>query len=203
MSLGEHLIYALLWLSFGVLHSLLADQRLKTALTGLVGGKYRLIYNLIATAHFVAIFLVGRWWLSSGAVAFSWSPLVHLVATGAQILGLGVIIVAFTHYDLGRFSGLKELRSRAADAKGGPDAETLHTEGLHRWVRHPLYLGVFLVIWARASDEFALATAIWASLYLVIGTMMEERRLLMIYGEDYAVYQSRVPMFLPWKLFTS
>ena len=71
------------------------------------------------------------------------------------------------------------------------------TRGIHRYVRHPLYSAMFLMFWGRAFDEAALMTALWATLYLVIGTRFEERKLLQIYGEDYARYSAAVPRFLP------
>jgi protein-S-isoprenylcysteine O-methyltransferase Ste14 len=35
------------------------------------------------------------------------------------------------------------------------------------------------------------------SLYLVIGALFEERKLLQEFGEDYAAYQDRTPMLFP------
>lgn len=201
MTIAEHVIYALLWLSFGVLHSMLADQRLKCSAARFIGSQYRLAYNLIALIHFAAIFFIGRQWLAADAVEFAWSPVLQTASLGAQLLGLGVLLAALTRYDLGLFSGLAQIRARSAGEDHATDEEPLQTTGLHRWVRHPLYLGLFLIIWARASDEFALATAIWASVYLVVGTKLEERRLLAKYGAAYSAYKSEVPMYLPWKIF--
>ena len=79
-----------------------------------------------------------------------------------------------------------------------PD-EGLRIDGLHRYVRHPLYSGLFLMLWGHAQTEFALATAFWGSVYLVIGTLFEERRLIARYGQAYAAYRSRVPAFVPWR----
>ena len=75
--------------------------------------------------------------------------------------------------------------------------ETLRIDGLHRYVRHPLYSGLFLILWGHAQTEFALATAIWASIYLVIGTVFEERRLIERYGEAYRDYRARTPAYVP------
>ena len=77
--------------------------------------------------------------------------------------------------------------------------EPLATGGLNAFVRHPLYSGLFLVLWARVSNDLTLATALWGSLYLVIGSRFEERRLLRVYGEAYARYRAAVPAFVPWK----
>ena len=70
---------------------------------------------------------------------------------------------------------------------------------LHRFIRHPLYSGLFLVLWGHAQTEFALATALWGSVYLVIGAGFEERRLIDRYGDAYRTYRARVPAFVPWR----
>jgi len=201
MTVADHVIYALLWLSFGVLHSMLADQRLKSFAARFIGSQYRLAYNLIALIHFAAVFFVGHQWLAADAAEFEWSPVWQMASLGSQLLGLAVLFAALTRYDLGLFSGLTQVNARSVGTDHATDEEPLQTTGLHRWVRHPLYLGLFLIIWARASDEFALATAIWASVYLLVGTKLEEGRLLAKYGAAYSAYESKVPMYIPWKIF--
>lgn len=203
MTVADHIIYALLWMSFGFLHSMLADQRLKSSAARLIGSRYRLAYNLIALVHFAMVFFIGRQWLAANATEFSWPSAMQVALVGIQLLGLGIILAALMRYDLGLFSGLAQVKLKSEDADHAADTEPLHTDGLHRWVRHPLYLGLFLIIWARTTDEFALATAIWASLYLVIGTKLEEGRLATKYGEAYIAYKSKVPMYVPWTIFKS
>jgi protein-S-isoprenylcysteine O-methyltransferase Ste14 len=79
------------------------------------------------------------------------------------------------------------------------DDEPLRLDGLHRFVRHPLYTGVFLILWGRVDGDFELATAVWGSLYLLIGTWFEERRLVKLYDGSYVDYRRRVPAFIPWR----
>jgi protein-S-isoprenylcysteine O-methyltransferase Ste14 len=88
----------------------------------------------------------------------------------------------------------------APPAREDRDApEPLRLDGPHRFVRHPLYTALFLVLWGRAFDEAMIATAVWGSLYLIVGTRFEERKLLRLHGAAYARYRARVPAFLPWK----
>jgi len=77
--------------------------------------------------------------------------------------------------------------------------EPLRLDGLHRFVRHPLYAAGLLILWGRIGGPFELATAVWGTLYIVIGTAMEERRLARLYGADYTAYRQRVPAYVPWK----
>lgn len=201
MTMLEHTAYAFLWLSFGVGHSALADRRLKRPLQRFVGSGYRIAYNIVAVAHFAAIYFLGRFLLASNGLSFSFPQFWQPISFAMQVSGIGIIVVALSHYDLGRFAGTTQIRRRETDVDGEAAAERLHISGLHRWVRHPLYLGVFLVLWSRVTDEFGLATAVWASIYLIVGAKLEEGRLVDIYGDAYAAYRQRVPMFFPIRIY--
>jgi protein-S-isoprenylcysteine O-methyltransferase Ste14 len=108
------------------------------------------------------------------------------------------MLIGLRGYDLGRLAGTHQIRVADGGAED-PEDEPLRVDGLHRYVRHPLYTGGFLILWGRVDGDLELATAIWASLYLVIGSRFEERRLLTLYGAEYADYRRRVPAFFPWR----
>jgi len=52
-------------------------------------------------------------------------------------------------------------------------------------------------------DVSGLITNIILTIYLVVGTVLEERKLLMEYGEDYRQYQKKVSMLIPFKYLKS
>lgn len=143
--------------------------------------------------HLGAIWWLGRFWLG-GATPLKLPADVGNIGDGLAVIGLVVIGIALTGYDRGRFLGTTQLR----DPQTTPD-EDLKLGGLHRYVRHPLYSGMFLLLWGHAQTEFAIATALWGCVYLVIGAGYEERRLVARYGAAYADYRARVPAFIPWR----
>ena len=195
-----HLIYALGWLSFGAVHSVLAGPGAKHRLNALFGDYYRLSYNLFAVLHIGAVWVFGQRTLD--ASPFALEPGIETALTAIRGLGVLVLILALREYDLGLFSGLKQIRAgkQGAATNGDEDGdEPLVTDGLHRFVRHPLYLGVIMILWGGAVSDFGLATAVWGSLYLFIGARHEERSLSALYGEAYADYKRRVPAVIPWK----
>ena len=53
------------------------------------------------------------------------------------------------------------------------------------------------MLWGGAISLLGFWTAIWGTLYLVIGSRFEERKLVNIYGDDYQRYQQDVPQFFP------
>ncbi len=194
---AAHLIYALAWLTFGLGHSLLASEGLTAGLRSRLGAFYRLTYNLFAAAHLALVWLVGAW-LFAGAPAYDRPPLLAAAMTGGAIAGLVVLAVGLTGYDLGRFAGTTQIRHHLIGLQAC-EHEPLRMDGIHRFIRHPLYAGAVLVLWGRIADDFDLATAAWASLYFFVGTLFEERRLLRLYGEEYAEYRRRVPAVVPWR----
>ena len=197
MSLAFHFLYALLWATFGLGHSALADARVKARLKPYFRAGYRLAYNLFAVVHVALILGVG-WWLLGNGEVFARPDWLRVPQWGMTALGAVVLFAALFGYDLGRFAGTAQLRAWTL-GKFLDDEEPLHLSGLHRYVRHPLYSGAFLLLWGRVADEFTLATALWASLYFWIGSRFEERRLMARFGDSYARYRDRVPAYLPWK----
>ena len=68
----------------------------------------------------------------------------------------------------------------------------------YRYVRHPLYLGWALAFWATPTMTLGhLLFAATMSLYMVGAAIIEERDLIAHFGERYAEYRRRVPMFVP------
>lgn len=191
--MAAHVVYALAWLSFGAGHSLLAAARPHAWLVARFGRFHRLAFNGIAVVHVAAVWAVG-WGVLGDRPAFPLPIPVVAVMSAVAVLGVVLLVVFLRAYDPGRLIGTAQMRGRGDDAD-----EPLRLDGIHRWVRHPLYAAGFLVLWGRAVDPLGLATAIWASAYLVIGSLFEERKLLARFGAPYAEYRRRVPRFIPWK----
>jgi len=181
--------YGLLWLSFGVIHTVMASPDCKHRLHPYFGSRYRLVYNLIALVHLLLVFVLGRWLFSEFA-PWDINGLVHALLAFVLLLGVIVSVKALLEYDLSAFAGLR------ADTV---PTEPLVTDGLHRFVRHPLYCGTFLFFVGLAGSPFGAATAVFVTLYLLFGLYSEERKLVELYGDDYRNYQQCVPAIIPWR----
>ncbi len=108
------------------------------------------------------------------------TPLAFAVGTGLAALGLGIRIWAAGHLEKWK---------------------RLAVSGPYRFTRNPLYLGSFLM-----GLGFALASAslllmsLFACLFIFIYLPVmrrEEEELNAAYGEEFATYRSRVPLFFP------
>lgn len=81
----------------------------------------------------------------------------------------------------------------------------LQQNGLHRWVRHPLYLGTLLMVWSLFiifPYLHNLIACLMITFYTLIGIRFEEQKLVREFGTLYKEYSSRVPMLIPklWKV---
>ena len=71
--------------------------------------------------------------------------------------------------------------------------------GPYRWVRHPLYSAILVLFWvnpAMTSDRL-LFNILW-TIWIVFGTVLEERDLVREFGELYVEYKRKVPMLISW-----
>ncbi len=70
--------------------------------------------------------------------------------------------------------------------------------GPYRWVRHPLYLFMILMIWScpDLTTDRLLFNLLW-TVWIVIGSHFEEIDLIAEFGDAYREYQKKVPMLIP------
>ena len=118
------------------------------------------------------------------------SPWVYLTLF-LQLLALVLVIFAFRGTNTFTFLGLSPL------IHASPRPETLNTNGLYRFVRHPIYSLGLVIIWLFPWMTInLLALFLSSTAYILVGAILEEKKLKIQFPE-YAEYQKRVPMFIP------
>jgi protein-S-isoprenylcysteine O-methyltransferase Ste14 len=120
------------------------------------------------------------------------------------ILGMAVLLLFLggRHYDIRQVLGIKQIREGTSNMAITATGE-LDTSGVLGMSRHPWYLATILLIWARQMDVSAIFINIIFTSYLIIGTYLEEKKLIGEFGEKYLAYQNRVSMLLPYKWLKS
>ncbi len=184
-------------LLFGLIHSILASLWFKRRAARLVGEAayqrwYRLFFNLSAGVTLIPVVaLLGL--LPSRVIytiPFPWVVLTGIIQLAAA-LGL-VQTVSLT--GAANFLGLEQMFDPRAAAR----PRKMTTGGLYRWVRHPLYTCSIVFIWLSPVMTWTLlAFNLGASLYMTIGAVFEERKLLLEFGQPYAEYRQSTPMLMP------
>ena len=114
-----------------------------------------------------------------------------------QACGILLLIAGGRHYRLGQFVGISQLRG--ASSGGSATGGGIDSSGVLGLVRHPWYTAVVLLLWARDLDMAALVGNGVLTVYIVVGTLLEERKFVHEFGDAYCGYQGRVSMFLPLK----
>lgn len=158
---------------------------------------YRIFYNLLSFGLFLAIL-----WLEQNLkenVLFAWdTPFLRVAQLGIFIISFFLFLIGGREYSIGEFLGFRQLIGgeikKTLKKDGG-----LHTGGILRVIRHPWYLGALLIIWARPIYLSVLLVNLVLSAYVIIGTLLEERKLTKLFGEEYKAYQREVSMLVPWK----
>jgi protein-S-isoprenylcysteine O-methyltransferase Ste14 len=123
-----------------------------------------------------------------------------------QVLLLVVAVLLFflggRHYDVGEVLGIKQIKEGTAK-KAITDTGQLDTSGVLGIIRHPWYLATMLLIWARQMDTSVIFVNVIITFYLMVGTFLEEKKLIREFGEKYLTYQESVSMLIPFKLVSS
>ncbi|MFW2368416.1 MAG: methyltransferase family protein [Desulforhopalus sp.] len=183
------------------MHSLLIDTRVANFLHKqfpALARYYRLLYNGLSLVTLLPLVIVTR--ISGGEVVVSWSAYTLPVRGLLFIASLALFYSAAKRYDLKYFLGVKQLKTGQSSLLIGPDEE-FSEAGVFGLTRHPWYLGALLLIWS-APANYPLAVFFAAcilSLYLLVGTILEEKKIISRYREPYRKYQQRVSMLFPWK----
>jgi len=194
--LSTHItIILLLWSGYFVLHSLLASLRLKSWVArhfSALMPAYRLMFNSVSVVLILPILWLSYRW--QGEPLWHWNTplwwLTTLISAGTII----AFLISLRYYDMDEFIGFKQWRE-GIDAV--EDQEHFVIGDFHRFVRHPWYSMGIILVWCRELDPIMLTNAIMITLYFIIGSRFEERKLRRYHGEAYQRYAERVPALIP------
>jgi len=190
------LIITVIFVIWAVLHSVLADYRVKAWVRRRFGDDayrwYRLGYNLFATLSFIPLFLA-YWRLPDKTLWVAPQPWNWLML-GLQLAGFVGLVTAVFETNTGEYAGLAQLRPGWS-----PDnKEPMRLGGLYCLVRHPIYFFSLPLVWLPpVMTVNRLTIAILFTLYFYFGARHEETGLRDEFGAVYEAYQRQVPMLIP------
>ena len=135
-----------------------------------------------------------------GSVLFRWEGYMIFVQNFFLAVVIALFIAGSLKYDILQFLGIRQIKSGKSHStlseSGGID-----TSGILSITRHPWYLGAIILIWIDYRELYlsTLIVNIILSTYLVIGTIIEERKLIIELGDNYLDYRKSVSMLFPTK----
>ncbi|HUW50699.1 MAG TPA: hypothetical protein VMV75_06760, partial [Sulfuricella sp.] len=172
-----------LWLAYFALHSLLASLAVKRRVARAFPGwmpLYRLSFNLLA-----ALLLLPILWLmysSPGPMLWRWQGMSAWLANGLALASLAGFWYSLKYYDTQEFLGFSQWRLQMRKAE---DQERFRLSPFHRFVRHPWYFFGLVLIWTRDMNAAMLLSSAMITAYFIVGSRLEERKLLVYHGEVY------------------
>ena len=178
---------------WGLFHSLLASTGIKDLFRRVFGNGfmkfYRLFYNLYAVVSVIPILYL-MVTLPDKSLYQASAPYDYAMRVG-QGLSIFFLLVAVFQTDILSFVGLRQVTEAEKTGK-------LVTSGLYGYVRHPLYTFSLAILWFSpvvSVNSFVVCFAL--TMYVLIGIIFEERKLLREFGQDYAEYRAITPMLIP------
>ena len=185
---GPLLIDTALFSLFAAHHSVFARDGVKRVVAVLIPG--HLIRSFYVWTASVLLMLVCLLWVPIGSEFYDARGVRAVAHVLVQVMGLGMIVQSVRAIDPLDLAGIREPGPHAERRAKGP---ALQVGSVYRLVRHPLYLGWILAVFAHphmTGDRLAFAAI--TSCYLVAAIPWEERSLTDSFGEAYREYTRQV-----------
>lgn len=185
----NYVIVVICWVAYLALHSLFASQSVKDQFNKyrFFVRYYRLFYSVISGIGL--IFLLFLLIITPSKLLLVVPGYLKYIAMVLASWGVIIVVVSFRYISGWEFLGMKKAVKTE-----------LIREGIHGYVRHPIYLGTILILVGlvlfNPTDIVMLSVSV-VFIYFPFGIRFEEQRLLKELGEEYEKYKNEVPSILP------
>jgi protein-S-isoprenylcysteine O-methyltransferase Ste14 len=175
-------------------HSGMIRRNVRARMAAVIASLYQ--PALYATASGLALVAVVLLWQPSDVRLLALTGAWRLAAHGISAAALGLFVWGFLSLRSFDPLGLAPLAGHLRARPSRPCGFVVR--GAYRFVRHPLYLAVIVLIWfcPDVTADRLLFNLLWTA-WIVAGTVLEEADLVAEIGDPYRVYHREVPMLLP------
>ena len=188
------LIQAAYFAAFAAVHSLLASRQFKISIWHFFGQEmdrwYMKFFVLIASITVIPLVLLIILFPGKKLYVVR-SPLRWLMFLGQILTSLGIML------------GFKDAHPRfsiSQQLNKAEEVEPLRNRGIYCLVRDPFLLSGLVSIWLTPFMTTRLFVIyILTSVYLYLGSLHWESRMLAQFGKEYEDYQKKIPRMIPLK----
>lgn len=186
---------------FALHHSVFARERIRARVMRHVpAGLERSIYVWLASLLFVAVCAL---WQPVAGVVWHFEGAVEWLLRIGQFIGISLSVRAAAIIDVFDLAGVRQVTHAGRTLSGRPGAVARPTvtahpaefkvAGPYALVRHPIYLGWFLIVFCVSTmTATRMVFAVISSVYVLIAIPFEERSLRASSGGAYDQYIARV-----------
>jgi len=172
--------------AFGLQHSLMARPALKRHWRAFIPFALERV-TYVHAANIALLALIAFWQPIPIEVWRVGPPLLRDACWALFALGWIILLAGAVSFGMAELLGMRQVLDWYWERE--PRALPLKTKGLYRWLRHPMYVGVLLAVWATpymTVGHVLLATGL--TVYVVIAKRYEERDLNRTYGRLYRAW---------------
>ncbi len=191
---------ALLWTAYCALHSYL----ISTGFTNLLVRSlkkyyafYRISYVLFSLALLIPLInYTGR--LDPELIVtdgFALNLVRRLLAAGSLVMFFWAF---FFNYDSLSFFGIRQILNFGKPQTTTTPGEGIRRNGLLGIMRHPMYFSLIIYLWCQTYKLVDIVVNTVLTIYVIVGTILEEKKLVLEFGDTYVKYQQEVPMLIPF-----
>ncbi|MCF8259883.1 MAG: hypothetical protein K9J12_03860 [Melioribacteraceae bacterium] len=194
-----------LFFLFGLSHTVLASRIVKQKIADTSGDRiafFRLFYNVSSIIIFILIWIIAP---KPSVIIYDLQYPFDLIIYGLQIVSLGGFLWAGSQIDLYEFLGVNQIKRFMKNNYNPNELDEISkftVKGAFKYSRHPIYFFSILFLGFRPTmDLFYLTAYICIVIYFIVGSIYEERKMVIMFGDEYISYQRNVPRFIPFKIF--
>jgi len=188
-----------LWAAYCALHSYLISTQFTDFMIRLLKSYYafyRIVYVLVSLALLIPLIRYSSHLDTHIVIVDGLVP--DVVRKSLTLLSLGLFFWAFFfNYDPLSFFGIRQILNFRKTTTSSSLPE-IKKNGLLGIIRHPMYFSLIIYLWCQTYTMSEIVANAVLTIYVIIGTVLEEKKLVLEYGDAYVKYQHEVPMLLPF-----
>ncbi|MFA7553919.1 MAG: isoprenylcysteine carboxylmethyltransferase family protein [Spongiibacteraceae bacterium] len=116
------------------------------------------------------------------------------------LLFLSIFLVVQGFHFLRKLGGARQVREVAAENLGFENTTELVTDGVFKYIRHPMYCSLMLFTWGvllKNITSLSFSAALISTVFLIATAKVEEMENILFFGGSYKDYMRKTKGFIP------